>query len=119
MGPRLLPANTHPRFACTPNTNVGLTPGPTKTEGSFTKEAGKLSEPSISKPYGRRSTMNGLSAPRQSCPSGSERGPAKRLAIPSPLKMRRMLESRLHLLTTMLKKKKRKRKKRRKKKTNK
>merc|ERR1719500_735864 len=70
--------------------------------------------------YGRRSTMNGSSAPRQSCLSGSERDPAKRLATPSPLKMRRMLESRLHLLTTMLKKKKkRKRKKRRKKKTNK
>merc|ERR1719220_3248715 len=93
---------------------------PRAPEGSFTKEAGKLSEPSISKPYGRRNTMNGSSAPRQSCPSGSERDPAKRLAIPSPLKMRRMLESRLHLLTTMLKKrKKRKRKKRRRKKTNK
>merc|ERR1719219_896105 len=87
--PRLLLANTHPRFACTPNTNVGPTPGPTKTGESSTKEAGKLSELNISKPCGRRNTMNGSSAPRPSCPSGSVRGPAKRLETQSPLKRKR------------------------------
>merc|ERR1711920_1109795 len=87
--PRLLLANTHPRFACTPNTNVGPTPGPTKTGESSTKEAGKLSELNISKPCGRRNTMNGSSAPRPSCPSGSVRGPAKRLETQSPLKTKK------------------------------
>ena len=48
-----------PRFACTPNTSVELTPGPTKTGGNFMRVAGKLSEQSISKPYGRRNTTSG------------------------------------------------------------
>merc|ERR1712156_785896 len=52
-------ANTHPRSACTPNTSVGLTPGPMRTGENFTKEAGKLSEQNTSKPSGRRNTMNG------------------------------------------------------------
>merc|ERR1711944_164877 len=69
--------------------NVGPTPGPTKTGESSTKEAGKLSELNISKPCGRRNTMNGSSAPRPSCPSGSVRGPAKRLETQSPLKRKR------------------------------
>merc|ERR1719219_2147874 len=105
--PRLLLANTHPRFACTPNTNVGPTPGPTKTGESSTKEAGKLSELNISKPCGRRNTMNGSSAPRPSCPSGSVRGPAKRLETQSPPKKKKRRK----------KKKKRKRKKKRRKKS--
>merc|ERR1711876_97809 len=99
----------HPRFACTPNTNVGPTPGPTKTGESSTKEAGKLSELNISKPCGRRNTMNGSSAPRPSCPSGSVRGPAKRLETQSPLKTKKRGK----------KKKKRKRKKKRRKKKSK
>merc|ERR1712119_125565 len=82
--------------------------GPTKTGESSTKEAGKLSELNISKPYGRRNTMNGSSAPRPSCPSGSVRGPAKRL------KTQMRVVPRLPLLR--ITKKKRKKKKRRKKK---
>merc|ERR1719219_1058037 len=107
--PRLLLANTHPRFACTPNTNVGPTPGPTKTGESSTKEAGKLSELNISKPCGRRNTMNGSSAPRPSCPSGSVRGPAKRLETQSPLKTKMRVVPRLPLLR-ITKKKRRKKK---------
>ena len=55
-----------PRFACTPNTSVEPTPEPMKTERNFMRVAGKLSEPSISKPSGRRNTMSGWSAPRVS-----------------------------------------------------
>ena len=58
--------NFSQRSACTPNTSVELTPGPTKTEGNFMRVAGKLSELSISKPYGRRNTTSGWSAPRVS-----------------------------------------------------
>merc|ERR1719219_849138 len=104
--PRLLLANTHPRFACTPNTNVGPTPGPTKTGESSTKEAGKLSELNISKPCGRRNTMNGSSAPRPSCPSGSVRGPAKRLETQSPLKTKMRVVPRLPLLRITKKRRK-------------
>merc|ERR1711920_378482 len=110
--PRLLLANTHPRFACTPNTNVGPTPGPTKTGESSTKEAGKLSELNISKPCGRRNTMNGSSAPRPSCPSGSVRGPAKRLETQSPLKTKMRVVPRLPLLRITKKKRKKKSKSR-------
>merc|ERR1719219_1161767 len=109
--PRLLLANTHPRFACTPNTNVGPTPGPTKTGESSTKEAGKLSELNISKPCGRRNTMNGSSAPRPSCPSGSVRGPAKRLETQSPPKTKMRVVPRLPLLRITKKKRKKKRRK--------
>merc|ERR1711881_623561 len=111
MGPRLLLANTHPRFACTPNTNVGPTPGPTKTGESSTKEAGKLSELNISKPCGRRNTMNGSSAPRPSCPSGSVRGPAKRLETQSPLKTKTRVVPRLPLLRNRKKKRRKKKSK--------
>merc|ERR1719219_2651779 len=114
--PRLLLANTHPRFACTPNTNVGPTPGPTKTGESSTKEAGKLSELNISKPCGRRNTMNGSSAPRPSCPSGSVRGPAKRLETHSPLKTKMRVVPRLPLLRITKKKRRKKKKKRKRKK---
>merc|ERR1711920_1138918 len=114
--PRLLLANTHPRFACTPNTNVGPTPGPTKTGESSTKEAGKLSELNISKPCGRRNTMNGSSAPRPSCPSGSVRGPAKRLETQSPLKTKMRVVPRLPLLRITKKKRRKKKKKRKRKK---
>merc|ERR1739840_45747 len=68
----------------------------------------------ISKPCGRRNTMNGSSAPRPSCPSGSVRGPAKRLETQSPLKTKMRVVPRLPLLR--ITKKKRKKKKRRKKK---
>merc|ERR1712080_390816 len=71
LDPEASLVNTHPRFACTPNTSVELTPVPMRTEGSFTKEAGKLSEQNTSKPSGRRNTMNGCSAARPSCPRGS------------------------------------------------
>merc|ERR1719219_3090152 len=110
--PRLLLANTHPRFACTPNTNVGPTPGPTKTGESSTKEAGKLSELNISKPCGRRNTMNGSSAPRPSCPNGSVRGPAKRLETQSPPKTKMRVVPRLPLLRIRKKKRKKKSKSR-------
>merc|ERR1712242_364167 len=80
-----------------------------------TKEAGKLSELNVSKPCGRRNTMNGSSAPRPSCPSGSVRGPAKRLETQSPLKTKMRVVPRLPLLR--ITKKKRKKKKRRKKKS--
>merc|ERR1711974_17059 len=49
------------------------------------------------------------------CPSGSVRGPAKRLETQSPLMMKRREVQRLPLLTTTLKKKKRRRKRKRKK----
>merc|ERR1711876_5205 len=106
----------HPRFACTPNTNVGPTPGPTKTGESSTKEAGKLSELNIPKPCGRRNTMNGSSAPRPSCPSGSVRGPAKRPETQSPLKTKMRVVPRLPLLRITKKKRKKKKRKKKKKK---
>merc|ERR1712066_1147224 len=100
--------------ACTPNTSAGPTPGPTKIGESFMKEAGKLSELNTSKLCGRRNTMNGCSAPRPNCPSGSARGPARRLVTPTPLTKK--TRAVLRLLPLRTKKKKRRKKKRKKKK---
>merc|ERR1719282_1484616 len=66
--------------------------------------------------------MNGRSAPRPSCPSGSARGPARRLVTQSLLKVKRMMVVLLLLLRNSKKKrrkKKRKKRKRRKRKKNK
>merc|ERR1711982_152165 len=90
------------------------TPGPTKTGESFTKVAGKLSEPNTCKSHGRRNTMNGLSVPRASCPSGSVRGPARRLVTQSLPKVRRMTVVQLNPPLRNSRKKKRKKKRRRK-----
>merc|ERR1712088_1207225 len=54
----------------------------------------------------------GARGPRPSCPSGSERGPARSLEIPSPLTMR--TRDRLRLLRALRKRKKRKTRRRRK-----
>merc|ERR1719282_933831 len=55
--------------------------------------------------------MNGRSAPRPSCPSGSARGPARRLVTQSLLKVKRMMVVLLLLLRNSKKRKRRKRKK--------
>merc|ERR1711997_983689 len=55
--------------------------------------------------------MNGSSAPRPSCPSGSVRGPAKRLETQSPLKTKMRVVPRLTLLRITKKKRKKKRRK--------
>merc|ERR1719282_907759 len=62
--------------------------------------------------------MNGRSAPRPSCPSGSARGPARRLVTQSLPKVKRMMVVLLLPLRNS-KKKKRKKRKRRKRKKNK
>merc|ERR1712111_308805 len=82
----------------------------TRTGGSCTKAAGRLSEPSTCKLCGRRRTMSGRRGPRPSCPSGSASGQARRPVSPTPLRttMREQPTSQLRLK----RKKKRKRKRR-------
>merc|ERR1712098_503692 len=104
---------THPRSACTPSTSAELTPAHTRTGGSCTKAAGRLSELNTCKLCGRRSTMSGRRGPRPSCPSGSASVQARRPVSPTPLRTTRREQ-----LTSQLRwkrKKKRKRKRRRKK----
>merc|ERR1719282_1247695 len=59
--------------------------------------------------------MNGRSAPRPSCPSGSARGPARRLVTQSLLKVKRMMVVQLLPLRNSKKKKRKKRRRKRKK----
>merc|ERR1719282_1180853 len=54
--------------------------------------------------------MNGRSAPRPSCPSGSARGPARRLVTQSLLKVKRMMVVQLLPLRNSKKKKRKKKK---------
>merc|ERR1711936_682273 len=91
LTPRPSLASTHPRSACTPSTSAEPTPGPTTTGRSFTRVAGRLSEPSTSSPPGRRSTTSSPRDPPRSCPSGLVRGPARRRETPRPQRVRRML----------------------------
>merc|ERR1740116_392383 len=58
---------------------------------------------------GRRRWTTGARGPRPSCPSGSERGPARSLEIPSPLTMR--TRDRLRLLRALRRRKRRKKRK--------
>merc|ERR1712083_54217 len=74
--------------------------------------AGKLSEPSISKHFGRRNTTSGRSAPRQSCPSGSASVLARNQETQTLPTRMRMLVQRLPLLMTTQRKRKKKRRKR-------
>merc|ERR1712004_614934 len=97
-----------------------LTPAHTRTGGSCTKAAGRLSELNTCKLCGRRSTMSGRRGPRPSCPSGSASAQARRPVNPTPPRtmMRAVPMSQLRLKRKKKrKKKKRRRKKRRKKKT--
>merc|ERR1719361_3398906 len=65
--------------------------------------------PSCWRRPGRRRWTTGARDPRPSYPSGSERGPARSLEIPSPLTMR--TRDRLRLLRALRKRRKRKKRK--------
>merc|ERR1711937_889873 len=106
--PKLLLASTHPRSGCTPSTRGEPTPGPTTTGRSCTKVAGRSSGQRPLTLSGKRSTTNGPRGLPRSLPSGSERGPARRLEnLNLPKETRK--EVRRHLQ----RKRRRKRKKRR------
>merc|ERR1711973_667715 len=66
-----------------------------RTGRSCTRVAGRSSVPSPWTPSGRRSTRSGPRGLPRSCPSGSERGLARRLAMPPPPRVRRMVARRL------------------------
>merc|ERR1712126_799390 len=97
---------------CIPNTSAELTPEHTKTGGSCTKAAGKLSELNTCKLCGRRSTMNGRRGQRPSCPSGSASAQARSPETQSPLTMMRKAV-RVHQLRSRKKRKRRRRRRKR------
>merc|ERR1712176_1386908 len=72
-----------------------------------TREAGKLSKLNTLRPPGRRSTTSGARDPPRSCPSGSVRGPARRLELPRHLRVRRRLRPPLLRRRIMMRRKKR------------
>merc|ERR1711874_424259 len=76
--------------ACTPSTRGGQTPGPTRTGRSCTRVAGRSSVPSPWTPSGRRSTRSGPRGLLRGCPSGSERGLARRPETQRPQRVRRL-----------------------------
>merc|ERR1712098_930907 len=90
------------------------TPAHTRTGGSCTKAAGKLSELNTCKLCGRRSTMSGRRGPRPSCPSGSASAQARRPVNPTPPRtmMRAVPMSQLRLKRKKKRKKKRRKNKR-------
>merc|ERR1711978_553681 len=102
-----------------------LTPAHTRTGGSCTKAAGRLSEPSTCKLCGRRSTMSGRRGPRPSCPSGSVSALARRPESPTPLRTTTrevpmsQLKRKRRRKRRMKRKRRKKRKRRRKKRKNK
>merc|ERR1711983_82894 len=89
--------------------------GPTqelmRTEGNCTRVAGMYYMLNFLRKHGKRRWMNGARDPRPSCPSGSVSVPARSLAIPSLLMMRRMV------LLNLQQKRKKKRKRRKRKKS--
>merc|ERR1712025_617766 len=83
--------------------NAELTPEPMMTERNCMKVVGRLSEPSLLMPSGKRSTKNGQRDQQRSFLSGSVRGQARKLEMLRPLRVRKMV------VRKHLQKKKRKR----------
>merc|ERR1712098_417800 len=99
--------------ACTPNMNAELTPEPMMTERNCMKVVGRLSEPSLLMPSGKRSTKNGQRDQQRSFLSGSVRGQARKLEMLRPLRVRKMVvRKHLQKKKITMKRKKRRRKKR-------
>merc|ERR1712083_204620 len=67
--------------ACTPSMNAEQTQEPMMTGRSCTKEAGRLSEPSLLMLSGKRSMRNGPRGHQRSFPSGLVRGQARKLVM--------------------------------------
>merc|ERR1711892_1633163 len=102
--------------ACTPSMREELTPELMMTERSCMKVAGRSSGQNLLMPSGKRSTRNGPRGYQRNFPSGSVRGPAKRLVMLRPQKVRKkVVKTQPQKKKTMTKKKKkrRRRKKRR------
>merc|ERR1712098_580355 len=95
--------------ACTPNMNAELTPEPMMTERNCMKVVGRLSEPSLLMPSGKRSTKNGQRDQQRSFLSGSVRGQARKLEMLRPLRVRKMVVRKLLQKKKITRKKKRKR----------
>merc|ERR1711892_69701 len=104
--------------ACTPSMREELTPELMTTERSCMKEAGRSSEQNLLMPSGKRSLRNSPRDHQRNFLSGSVRGPARRLVMLRPQRVRRMAVRKHQQRRIMMKKKKkRKKKKRRKKKS--
>merc|ERR1712203_221867 len=101
-------ASTRPKSACTPNTRGGRTHEHLRTGGNSMRAVGTCCTRSCWRRPGRRRWTTGARDPRPSCPSGSERGPARSPETPSPLMMR--MRDRLRLPRVLRKRKRRKRK---------
>merc|ERR1712142_662863 len=76
------------------------------------KVVGRLSEPSLLMPSGKRSTKNGQRDQQRSFLSGSVRGQARKLEMLRPLRVRKMVV-RKHLQKKKITMKRKKRRKRR------
>merc|ERR1712042_260549 len=85
--------------------NAELTPEPMMTERNCMKVVGRLSEPSLLMPSGKRSTKSGPRGHQRSFLSGSVRGQTRKLEMLRPQRM------------SMMRKRRRRRKRRRKKKS--
>merc|ERR1711892_1568754 len=76
--------------ACTPSMREELTPELMTTERSCMKEAGRSSEQNLLMPSGKRSLRNSPRDHQRNFLSGSVRGPARRLVMLRPQRVRRM-----------------------------
>merc|ERR1711956_152978 len=101
----------------TPSMREELTPELMMTERSCMKVAGRSSEQNLLMPSGKRSLRNSPRDHQRNFLSGSVRGPARRLVMLRPQRVRRMVVRKHQQRKIMMKKKKRKKKKRRKKKS--
>merc|ERR1712179_902768 len=97
--------------------NAEQTPEPMMTGRSCTKEAGRLSEPSLLMLSGKRSMRNGPRGHQRSFPNGLVRDQARKLVMLRLLRVRKRAVKKHQQMRKIMMKRKKKRRKRKKRKS--